>query len=180
MFNRVIEYLEKFKLLSTYQYGFSKNSSTIHVIADIHNILTTIADKRLYNCCLFLDLSKAFDTVDHKILLWKLQKYFGFRGPSLDLFRGYLNNRFQCTKIANCESNSLNVTCGVGLPQSSSLGPLLFLTYINDLPSASEFSTRLFADDTYLHMTDANLESLQSRVNCELILITGLDGTNYH
>ena len=94
LFNRVIEYLEKFRLLSTRQYGFRKNSSTIHAIADIHNNLMTTADKRLYNCCLFLDLSKAFNTVDHKILLWKLERYFGFRGPSLNLFRDYLNNRF--------------------------------------------------------------------------------------
>ena len=103
----------------------------------------TTADKRLYNCCLFLDLSKAFNTINYKILLWKLEKYFGLKDPSLDLFRDYLNNRFQYTKIANCESNLLNVTCGV--PQGSQLGPLLFLMYITNLPSASKFSTRLFA-----------------------------------
>ena len=124
-----------------------------------------IADKELYNCCLFLDLSKAFDMVDHKILLRKFEKYFGFKGPYLDLFRDYLNNPFLYTKIANCESDLLKVTCG---EQGYSLGPLLFLMHINDLPSASEFSTTLFADDTCLNMFDANLELLQSRVNCEL------------
>ena len=134
LFNLVIDYLEKLKLLSTYQYGFRKNSSTIHFISDIHNNLMTTADKRLCNCWIFLDLSKAFDTVEYKILLWKLEKYFGFGGPSLDFFRNYLNNRFQYTKISNCESNLLNVTCDV--PQGSSLSPLLFLMNINDLLSS--------------------------------------------
>ena len=97
-------------------------------------------------CGLFLNFSKALDTVDHKILLEKLQKY-GIRGVPLQWFTSYLTNCQQYVRIDNTDSEMLRTTCGV--PQGSTLGPLLFLFYINDMPNCSKkLSFRIFADDT--------------------------------
>ena len=103
-------------------------------------------------CCIFLDLSKAFDTVNHTILLWKLYHYFGIRGTAPHLIESYLSNRYQYTNVRGHYSNKLKTTTGA--PQGSCLGPLLFLLYINDLPLASEFDTTLYADDTALMLPD--------------------------
>ena len=111
-------------------------------------------------------MSKAFDTVDHNILIWKLENYFGIRGPALNLMKSYLANRYQYVKIDDCMSSLQKVTCGI--PQGSSLGPLLFLMYVKDLPKSSEFSTTLFADDTYLTLSDKNLTDLENRANDQL------------
>ena len=89
LFIRIINYLEKYDLLSKDQYGFRKNSSTVHAITNIHNGLMTNIDKGLYNCCLFLDLSEAFDTVDHLILLRKLEYNFGIRSCALEVVKSY-------------------------------------------------------------------------------------------
>ena len=95
---------------------------------------------------LFLDLKKAFDTVNYNTLLIKL-KHYGIRGGALDLIKSYLSNRQQTVKIDGDMSSVLPVTCGV--PQGSILGPLLFLVYINDLPKALKFSKPImYADDT--------------------------------
>ena len=87
---------------------------------------------------MFIDLNKAFDTVDHEILLKKLQMY-GFRGLLLQLIRSYLTNRLQHTFVNGTKSNLSKVKCGV--QQGSTLGPLLFLIYVNDLPNVSNFIT---------------------------------------
>ena len=94
----------------------------------------------------FLDLSKAFDTIDHDILLYKVE-FYGIRGLALDWFKSYLYNRKQYVSYNGVQSESLSIHCGV--PQGSVLGPLLFIIYTNDLPDCiSQATTILFADDT--------------------------------
>ena len=117
---------------------------------------------------MFVDLSKAFDTVDHDILLKKLQMYC-FRGLPLQLIRSYLTNRLQYTFVNGTKSNLSKVKCGV--PQGFTLGPLLFLIYVNDLPNISNFTTTLFAEDTVLTMTYSCINTLQHNVNKELMKI---------
>ena len=104
-------------------------------------------DKKLVTCSIFLDFSKAFDTINHDILLSKLYRY-GIRGNPLRWFENYLYNRNQVFKIGDTISSSQTIII-YGIPQGSTLGPLLFLLYINDLPNcSSKLSFRIFADDT--------------------------------
>ena len=115
---------------------------------------------------LFLDLRKAFDSVNHQLLLKKLYHY-GFRGPVFTLLQSYLSDRRICTKLEGKISDLYNVNYGIS--QGSVLRPLLFLLYVNDLPYASKFETTLFADDTKLHLSHNDVDSLQTQAEHKTI-----------
>ena len=127
-------------------------------------------DVKLFTCGIFLDLKKAFDTINHSILLKKLNHY-GIRGIINDWFSSYLLGHSQVTEIDSNLSTINKISCGV--PQGSVLGPLLFLIYINDFHNSSEkLSFYLFADDTNLLYADKNLKSLEKTVNNELVRVS--------
>ena len=107
-----------------YQYGFRKNHSTDHALIELVDQIRLSIDNKRMTCGIFVDLSKAFDTVNHQILLKKLEHY-GIRGITLKLFKSYLSERKQYVQINNCKSQTRSISCGV--PQGSVLGPLLFL-----------------------------------------------------
>ena len=166
VYSRMESFIEQNNLLSPSQYGFRKAHSTQHAILDIVSTIQENMDKRLFSCGVFIDLKKAFDTVDHKILLHKLNHY-GFRGVTNKWFSSYLDGRTQTTQIGSHISKRQNTTCGV--PQGSVLGPLLFLIYINDIQESSDkLKPFLFADDTNAVYADKNLKSLETTVNQEL------------
>ena len=128
-------------------------------------------EKGFITCTIFCDLSKAFDTIHHDVLQWKLNNFFGRRGLPLKLLASYLQGWQQYTVIDGCTSATLNITQGV--PQGSSLSPLSFALYINDLPSTTKLTPTLFADDAvliiiHLSFSGNNSTELQSIVNTEL------------
>ena len=167
---RLTIFLEKHNIIFEHQFGFQKNKSTSLAILDLYNqLIKAIEDKKI-SCCIFLDLAKAFDTVDHTILLDKLE-FYGVRGTALDWFKSYLTDRTQKVSINGQLSNPCNVQSGV--PQGSVLGPLLFLLYINDMPSVSKLlKFHLFADDTSIFFSDKNVRNLENTVNAELMKVS--------
>ena len=166
MYKRLKSFLEKRNILFNSQYGFRENHSTQHSILDIINEIQSNMANKLYTCGIFIDLQKAFDTVNYSILLKKLQHY-GIRGVVNDWFSSYLSGRMQTTQIGQNISAKEETLCGV--PLGSILGPLLFLIYINDIYNSSEkLKFYLFADDTNLIYADKNLKSLEIVVNTEL------------
>ena len=141
-------FLNKNNVIYNLQFGFRKQYSASHTLINItENIRKALEDGNI-DCEVFVDLQKAFDTVDHKILLAKLNHY-GIRGVSNDWFKSYLSNRSQYVSINGYDSGLATINCCV--PQGSVLGPLLFLLYINDLNQAIKFwKVHHFADDTIM------------------------------
>ena len=126
-------------------------------------------DSKMFTCGGFIDLEKAFDIINHKILLSEL-KHYGIRGIANKWFSSYLSNRHQSVSLNGASSSSLPVTCGV--PQGSILGSRLFLIYINDMNTAMEFSTSYhFSDDTNLLYSHKSIGVLRKRLNKDLALM---------
>ena len=167
MYDRLLSYIKHKDILYPFQHGFQPGHSTSMSLIDIQDKITKAMDNNEYSIGIFLDLAKAFDTVDHKILLYKLEHY-GIRDNALRWLSSYLGNRLQQVLCNGKLSNFQTIEFGV--PQGSILGPLLFLIYINDLPNSSSILHYiLFADDSNVFLSHASYDQLLQLVNNELI-----------
>ncbi len=163
---RLFSFLLKHNILYDKQYGFRPKRSTIDAITEFTADILPSLDGKQKCLSVYLDLSKAFDTINHDILLNKLE-YYGLRGRALEWFRSYLSQRRQYVSYLGVNSPIQTLTYGV--PQGSVLGPLMFILYSNDVPkSLSHCRTILFADDTTVYSMGENLQQLYAQVNTDL------------
>ena len=166
MHNRLYNYLEKKDFIFSLQFGFRQKYSTTHALIHLTDKIRHEIDKDNYACGIFVDFQKTFDTVDHHILLKKLE-YYGVKGIPNKWFAWYLRNRKQFVSINGYISHLADFQFVV--PQGSILGPLLFLIYINDLHVAIKYSeAHHFVDDTNLLNFNSCVKSINNQVNYDL------------
>ncbi len=175
IFNQLYQYFRITNLLCNAQYGFRNEHTTEIATYELIDRIIQDLNKNNTPISIFLDLSKAFDTLDHAILLDKLQ-YYGINGLLLKLLTSYLGNRKQYVDIDSTKTEVKNITTGV--PQGSILGPLLFIIYINDIANASKvFNFIIYANDTILETTieivirESNNTSIEGKINFEIHLL---------
>ena len=148
VFNLLYQYLDINNLLFDSQYGFRKQHSTELAALELIDRIRKSMDNGQIPVPIFLDLSKAFDTLDHTILMSKL-KHYGIKNKAFQWFNSYLSNRHQYVEFEGARSETLGLEMGV--PQGSILGPLLFIIYVNDMHTVSnKFTFTTYADDTTL------------------------------
>ncbi len=165
-YKRIIHFLDQNNILNNNQFGFRKNRSTDMAIQTLVDKFHETIEKDEIMVGIFIDLSRAFDTIAHGILLRKLH-FYGIRGASLKWIEDYLTNRKQYVEYNNSKSNLGKIS--IGVPQGSILGPLLFLIYVNDISCISEkISCILFADDTNIFTTGKTLSDISVKINNEL------------
>ncbi|CAH1998295.1 unnamed protein product [Acanthoscelides obtectus] len=166
---RMIRYLTKFKILSENQYGFTEGKATSDAITKIVNQIHQNIDNRIPSICIFVDLKKAFDTVNHKLLLETLER-IGFRGNAYSLIESYLSNRPQSVQISGSFSKEMYIKCGV--PQGTVLGPLLFNIYLNDIFQINCVGKiTSFADDTAILYEGTDWSDLKNVIENDFIKI---------
>jgi len=159
----ITDFFNKHNLFCNNQFGFRSKHSTFHALASAVDNLHDSIDNKNFTLGIFVDFSKAFDTVNHSILLEKL-KHYGIRGNVIKLLTSYLSDRFQYVNYGGIDSCLLKITCGI--PQGSVLGPLLFIIFINDLANVSDLGNFiLFADDLNLFVQNKDRNLLYTNAN---------------
>ena len=165
MYNRLYSCLNDNSLFFQKQFGFREGHSTNHALIELIDSINDSFNQNKYTLGVFIDLSKAFDTVDHNILLKKLSLY-GIKNNSVKWFSSYLSNRKQFIQAGDIKASYEDIICGV--PQRLILGPLLFIIYANDLSDVSKILEPIMSDDTNLFFTHKNIKELFQTVNSEL------------
>ena len=169
LYEQIYQYLSENSLLTEHQYGFCKMHSTVSALLGSTNSWYVNMDRKMFNLVVLLDLKKAFDTIDHSILFSKLELY-GITGNALSMIRTYLSGRNKKCQLSDKMSTARRIKCGI--PKGSILGPLLFLTYINDLPQCLNHATvQLFADDTNLTVAGISIQEIESNMNRDLAYV---------